>query len=630
MRAKLSVGMQLVILFVVLSVFSVGIQLFFTIRSVSHVTTEDAVNLLKETAANQGNQVKSDLDGIFILARAMRTNLLTIQEMAKQEGQEPSRKMAQRLAENFLRNNSTPLTSALWVIWEPNAFDGQDAKFAGRDGYDASGRMVSYWVAQGGQVVAQPLVGYDVPGNGDYYLDVLKSGQESIIEPFTYEDATGKFLMTSIVVPIIQNNKVVGACGIDVHLDVIAEEISKINPMGVGKAGLISTTGTLVAHPQREILGSSFFDISLGRLVADNWKSSQARREQLATVVPNSWSDGGDTSFVSFPFSPGQTSSTWSFVAMVPMSKIMESTQAIVALGFKVGAAVLAVAVAFGLLAVKFVVGGLTRRIMAVVYNLERESDVLTSNVDEISKSSHDIADGAQSQASSLEETSAAIEEITSMTKSNAENAELTHKTAQETLALVTSGSAAVRDMSLAMGQISESASKIGDIIKTIESIASQTNLLALNAAVEAARAGEAGAGFAVVADEVRNLAMRSTDAVSSTASLIEDTIKRVQNGSEISETVGASFANIEQSSSNIGSLIEQISSATREQYTGVGQVSQAMGAIDKVTYENVASVNKLSAATEELSTQARHINDSIEDLLKTIGGRRHSSSYRK
>jgi methyl-accepting chemotaxis protein len=172
------------------------------------------------------------------------------------------------------------------------------------------------------------------------------------------------------------------------------------------------------------------------------------------------------------------------------------------------------------------------------------------------------------------------------------------------------------------MDDISKASEETSKIIKTIDEIAFQTNLLALNAAVEAARAGEAGAGFAVVADEVRNLAMRAADAAKDTAQLIEGTVKKVKDGTELVGRTNEAFSKVAESSSKVGELVSEIAAASNEQAQGIDQVNTAVTEMDKVTQANAANAEESASASEEMSAQAEHMKAMVGELVVMVGGR--------
>jgi len=273
-----------------------------------------------------------------------------------------------------------------------------------------------------------------------------------------------------------------------------------------------------------------------------------------------------------------------------------------------------------------FIVSGIVRRLNSIIAGLGESSVQVAEAAGAISGSSSQLAEGATEQAASLEQTSSALEQMASMTRQNADNATRTQHTTGQTVTLIDKGAKAVNNMSGAMGEISDSAEKIGRIIKTIEEIAFQTNLLALNAAVEAARAGEAGKGFAVVADEVRNLAQRSAQAARDTAELIEGTVTRVKNGSEIATMLDSDFKEIESGAKDVGRLIAEITSATHEQAQGVDQVNTAVAQMDKVTQQNAANAEESASASEELSAQAEVLKGMVDDLTALVAGLRQQS----
>ena len=181
-------------------------------------------------------------------------------------------------------------------------------------------------------------------------------------------------------------------------------------------------------------------------------------------------------------------------------------------------------------------------RIKRISEGLSEGAEQVVSASSQIASASQNLADGASEQASSLEETSSSLEEMSSMTKQNADHANQAKAMMAEATQIVDKVDHHMNDMAERVAEITQSSEETGKIIKTIDEIAFQTNLLALNAAVEAARAGEAGAGFAVVADEVRNLAMRASEAAKNTSKLIENTIKAVHKGNELTNATQEAF----------------------------------------------------------------------------------------
>ena len=231
------------------------------------------------------------------------------------------------------------------------------------------------------------------------------------------------------------------------------------------------------------------------------------------------------------------------------------------------------------------------------------------------------LAEGASEQAAAIEETSASLEEMSAMTQQNADNAGQADELMLKTAKVVEKAMGAMDDLITSMGEISKASEETSKIIKTIDEIAFQTNLLALNAAVEAARAGEAGAGFAVVADEVRNLAIRSADAARSTANLIEGTVKQVEEGSALVNMTNQTFTEVTESTSKVGQLVGEITSASKEQAQGIGQVNIGVTELDKVTQSNAASAEESASSAEELNDLAGYMKKHVVKLSDLVGG---------
>ena len=248
-----------------------------------------------------------------------------------------------------------------------------------------------------------------------------------------------------------------------------------------------------------------------------------------------------------------------------------------------------------------------------IVSRIKESGGLVNSAASEISQGNHNLSSRTESQASSLEQTSASMTEMTSTVQNNAENAKQAKILANNSRQQAESGGEVVSKAVAAMDKINNASNKIADIIGVIDEIAFQTNLLALNAAVEAARAGEQGRGFAVVATEVRNLAGRSATAAKEIKDLIEDSVDKVKEGAKLVNQSGDTLNEITNSIKEVDDIIGDITVASQEQSSGIEQANKAILEMDSATQQNAALVEQISASAESMSEQSGELNNLVE-----------------
>ncbi|HEB56852.1 MAG TPA: methyl-accepting chemotaxis protein [Gammaproteobacteria bacterium] len=247
-----------------------------------------------------------------------------------------------------------------------------------------------------------------------------------------------------------------------------------------------------------------------------------------------------------------------------------------------------------------------------VVTEVRQAVQQISTGASEIAKGNLDLSQRTEEQASSLEETASSMEEMTSTVKQNADNARQANQLATAGREQAEQGGDVVSKAVSAMLEINNSSKKIAAIISVIDEIAFQTNLLALNAAVEAARAGEQGRGFAVVAGEVRNLAQRSAGAAKEIKELIEDSVSRVEEGSDLVDQSGKALEEIVTAVKKVSDIIAEIAAASQEQSSGIEQVNSAITQMDEVTQQNAALVEEAAAASQSLDEQGQRLTSLI------------------
>ena len=263
---------------------------------------------------------------------------------------------------------------------------------------------------------------------------------------------------------------------------------------------------------------------------------------------------------------------------------------------------------------------GMSESLGRMVHQVRQSTDSIATASAEIASGNHDLSARTEQTASNLQETAAAMEQFTSTIQQSAASAQQASTLATGASGVARRGGEVVKEVVATMEDIHHSSQKIADIIGVIDGIAFQTNILALNAAVEAARAGEQGRGFAVVASEVRSLAGRSAEAAKEIKQLIGASVEKVELGSRLVQDAGGTMQEIVQSVQRVTDMIGEVTAASTEQSTGIGQVNQAVVNLDQMTQQNAALVEESTAAAQSLREQARQLAEAVS-VFKVQGG---------
>jgi len=254
----------------------------------------------------------------------------------------------------------------------------------------------------------------------------------------------------------------------------------------------------------------------------------------------------------------------------------------------------------------KTYVNGTVDKLSDVVMQVNDGAEALANASGEVSTTAQSLSQASSEQAAGVEQTSASMEQMTASITQTSENAKVTDGMATKAAGEASEGGEAVRQTVVAMKQI---AHKIG----IIDDIAYQTNLLALNAAIEAARAGEHGKGFAVVAAAVRKLAERSPVAALEIGTVATSSV-------ELAEKAGRLLDSIVPNIKKTSDLVQEISAASAEQTSGVGQINAAVTQMSQTSEKNAASSEELAATAVEMSSQADQLQTTMA-FFKLAGG---------
>ncbi|HNX04384.1 MAG TPA: methyl-accepting chemotaxis protein, partial [Opitutales bacterium] len=438
----------------------------------SRMFTEQVKNTARTTAQHHSARIEKLLGGYLETTRTLADS---IQSMRAESN--PSRTSVDLLLRTTLER--LPDAAGVWVCFEPDAFDKRDSDSVGLPGSDSKGHYCPYWNRLGGSVAVEALEGY---ADQDYFRIPLKRNNETILEPFIYEIGGKKVLMTSVVVPLRAEGKIIGMAGIDLTLDTLSL-LTKTDDLGKsGYVTVVSQSGLYAAHPDPARLGLAYVDKDpwakpfLGDIAAGRPFEAENYSGTMKTNVFR----------IAVPIALGRTQTPWCIIANLSKAEVLTPVRHMRNISLFIGMIVMAALLGVLL----WISNSVARPIHLIAESLQSGAAQITEAAQEINESTSILAQNTSEQAAAVEETSASCEELTSIVRSNAENAEAANQLAGETNQSAEISQKEMQALVDAMREIQEGSKQVAQIVKSIDEIAFQTNILALNAAIEAARAG--------------------------------------------------------------------------------------------------------------------------------------------
>ncbi|MDR2662597.1 MAG: methyl-accepting chemotaxis protein [Treponema sp.] len=649
----MKIGNKLLVMIITITVLGIGILLGAVLMISQKRITLLINNELKNLADNEASQLGLWLESPFSLVRTLAQSMESYEEIEVRE----RRFFYNLLLGQIAREN--PELASVWTIWEPNALDGLDAEYANTPGTDATGRFLTNWARTDTGVQMEYSAGYD-ESDADFYNIAMRTGNETVVEPFLYNQGGKDTLISSLVVPIKKNGRPIGVIGVDIPLSGIQSVVEDIKPYEGSIAAVFTNGGLVAGHFDPSRLGKSMTVTEADTIGSRMTDFANAIKTGSSYTFSSAVDKNGTQerlTIFSSPLPIGKTTTPWSLAIGIPQKVINAPVLSMLRVSIIISAAMLLIITAAAFLIarsisspIKYMMGvvtslgegDLTKQLsinrkdeigdMAKVFNgtLEKVRNLVLM----IKKQSAALFDIGNELSSNMTETAAAINEITANIQSIKgrvinQSASVTETNA--TMKQITVNIEKLDGQVDRQGEsVARSSSAIEEMLANIQSV-SQTLIKNAANVKELIDASEAGrSGLQEVAADIQEIARESEGLLEINA--VMENIASQTNLLSMNAAIEAAHAGeAGKGFAVVADEIRKLAENSGEQSKTIAAVLKKIkDSIDKITMSTGNVLNKFEAidgGVRTVSDQEENIRNAMEEqnagsrqILEAIG----------
>jgi methyl-accepting chemotaxis protein len=648
----MKIGKKLIIMIIVLNLIGTGalagVILNLARRQIRDLTNNEITNLANQNALEIKVWLETYLDAVRTAGQIMSN----YQEIDRED----RRPLFSMMVRTMVEDN--PEVIAASSAWEPNALDGLDAELANTEGTDGTGRFIPYWFRSGSGLALEPLVDYETPGPGDYYLVPKRTGNETLAEPYEYEIGGQSVLMTTVTMPVKNSGRFIGAMNIDLELGVIQRRVEQIQPYQGTVAMVYSNGGLIGGHFDTGRIGKPMTetegDLAGPYLAGLRDAVAQGRSFSFTNHVPRL---GKTMFFINVPIVVGNTTTPWALMLGVPNDVITAPVYRMLLVGVLIavlmlllistGAFFLARSISNPLKRMVLVLndigeGDLTRRLESggrdeigdMTRSFNATLDKILGLITMIREKALSLSQTGTDLSTNMNTTAAAINEITANIRSLKTQVNNQSAGVEESYRAMEKISAGIADLNAQIDKqaesVAQSSSAIEEMLANIQSVTTTLIKNAGNVRELADASGIGRAGLEEVAADIQGIARESEGLLEINA--VMENIASQTNLLSMNAAIEAAHAGeAGKGFAVVADEIRKLAESSGEQSKTIGGVLKRIkDSIDKITRSTNEVLNKFEAidtGVKTVSDQEENIRNAMEEqgqgskqILEAVG----------